>query len=406
MSVINKMLRDLDSRQNPSVPTGRAAAANSTDFVRPTVSENPQARAAPASFTLQRVAVAVAALALVAGSVAVGWWLLGRTVPVQPMAVAPQSQPLSPAAPFAVATPPAPASAVVARVASEPTPAASAAVVNVPAAQVSAGETAQIPSIAPATQSPQTSLPSQASTVTPPVPAARTAQPALPANAPAMAQIAPPVAASAAPPTGLVAPRVSQPTPVQSPTAGPTAPSQPVPVAPAPATRSAPAQEVLAQAQTLWNNGARAGAVELLREAIAPTERAASAAGASPASAPTVALVRELTRMELAEGRPAQVLTLLTHLEPVIATQADLWAVRGNAAQRLGRHAESVAAYQAALKLRPSEPRWMLGAAVSLAIQGHVTEATDLADQARNHGPISPDMRGYLRQLGVMVREP
>jgi MSHA biogenesis protein MshN len=148
--------------------------------------------------------------------------------------------------------------------------------------------------------------------------------------------------------------------------------------------------------------------MDLLREALAPTERAAMGAGtgAAQANAPTVAMVRELVRMELAEGRTAQALTLLTHLEPVVNTQPDLWAVRGNAAQRLGRHAEAVSAYQAALKLRGNEPRWMLGAAVSLAIQGHTAEATDLAEQARTLGPVSADMRGYLRQLGVALREP
>jgi Flp pilus assembly protein TadD len=115
-------------------------------------------------------------------------------------------------------------------------------------------------------------------------------------------------------------------------------------------------------------------------------------------------LVRELVRMELAEGRLNAVLEVLTRLEPALSGQSDLWAVRGNVAQRLTRHAESVRAYQMALKLRPGEPRWMLGAAVSLAAQGQLTEAAELAEAARAIGTVSPEILAYLRQAGVALR--
>ena len=115
-------------------------------------------------------------------------------------------------------------------------------------------------------------------------------------------------------------------------------------------------------------------------------------------------LVRELARMELAEGRVSQTLELLKRLEPALSGVADIWAIRGNAAQRLGRHAESVAAYQMALKLRPNELRWMLGAAVSLAAQGQTAAAAELAEKARAGGALTPELATYLRQLGVPLR--
>jgi len=115
-------------------------------------------------------------------------------------------------------------------------------------------------------------------------------------------------------------------------------------------------------------------------------------------------LVREQARMELALGRPAAVLELLSRLEPALAAQADLWAVRGNAAQRLGRHTESVLAYLQALQLRPGESRWMLGAAVSLAAQGQLEAAAQQAEQARALGSVSPEVLHYLRQAGVPLR--
>lgn len=153
------------------------------------------------------------------------------------------------------------------------------------------------------------------------------------------------------------------------------------------------------QAQALWNAGSREAALELVREAVGVLERT------PPLDANVLApLVREQVRMELALGRPESVLALLSRLEPVLSAQADLWAVRGNAAQRLGRHQESVTAYQSALQLRPGEARWLLGAAVSHAALGQLDAAAQLAEQARALGPVSPEVLAYLRQAGVPLR--
>jgi MSHA biogenesis protein MshN len=163
-------------------------------------------------------------------------------------------------------------------------------------------------------------------------------------------------------------------------------------------------QETLAQAQSLWAAGSRSAALDLMREAVAVTERAQSGLTSETAASVLAPLVRELVRMELAEGRVSAVLEVLMRLEPALSGQSDLWAVRGNTAQRLGRHAESVRAYQMALKLRPGEPRWLLGAAVSLAAQGQLTEAAELAEAARAIGSVSPEILAYLRQAGVALR--
>lgn len=169
--------------------------------------------------------------------------------------------------------------------------------------------------------------------------------------------------------------------------------------------RQAPAMEALAQAQSLWKGGSHEAAIDLLHEALASTERAYLAGLAAGNSAMLAALARELARMELAEGRVSQTLTMLARLEPALSGVADVWAIRGNAAQRLGRHQESAAAYAMALKLRPEEPRWMLGAAVSLAAQGQTVAAAELAEKARAGGVLSAEVATYLRQLGVILRE-
>ena len=165
-------------------------------------------------------------------------------------------------------------------------------------------------------------------------------------------------------------------------------------------------REALAQVQSLWNAGSHDAATELLQQALTLAERSASS---SPSAANTqllASLAREQGRMQLADGRPQAALDGLTRLEPYLVREADAWALRGNAAQRLGRHQDSVQAYTTALQLRPNEQRWLLGAAVSLAALGQTANATDMAARARALGPISKEVQSYLRQAGVHLNEP
>ena len=167
---------------------------------------------------------------------------------------------------------------------------------------------------------------------------------------------------------------------------------------------SAPAQDVLAQAQVLWRTGSPEGAIALLQNALATLERAGLPAGPVADNAPLAALVRELARLEVLQGRPAEALAMLTRLEPALSGVADLWASRGNAAQRLAKHAQAAQAYRTALALRPTEPRWMLGLAVSQAAQGELTQAAEWAEKARQAGALGPEVAAYLRELGVPLR--
>ena len=177
-----------------------------------------------------------------------------------------------------------------------------------------------------------------------------------------------------------------------------------VAVPPSP-TRRSPALEALAQTQVLWNSGSHDAAIDFLREALDSAERANPAGKSSGNNVVLASLARELARMELAVGQVSEALEMLTRLEPSLSGFADIWAIRGNAAQRLGRHQESTAAYLMALKLRPNEPRWMLGAAVSLAAQGQTAASAELVEKARMGGVLSPEVTAYLRQLGVAIRE-
>lgn len=366
MSVINKMLRDLDARR------GEARLPDLPQAAIPAAMEGTASVGAPAGQRARRWGLGLAVLVVCAGALA---WYLHATQ--------------------AVVAPSLPATA--------PVPAPVAAPAAAPAAEPSApppASTASVPPPEPAAPSPQAQA-AQALSASEPRAAAEPAAPRKPPRRSEAAEPAP-TAASAE------RPRKRSRTDREAAPVAPTAAAAPAGAAPMAADLSAPtaaqrrqsaAQETLAQAQSLWNTGSREAALQLVQEAVAVAERT------QPVDATLLAqLVREQVRMELALGRPGPVLAVLMRLEPALSGQADLWAVRGNAAQRLGRHQESVQAYLAALQLRPGEQRWMLGAAVSLAALGQLEAAARQAEEARALGPVSPEVLTYLRQAGVPLR--
>ena len=407
MSVINKMLRDLDSRQAAStipVQTGESRAR----MARGTLSVNESDHAGRRRASLP-VTVLVATTVVVLGGAAGAWWYLTHNqtaqrkveqvrlapTPIPTPAPAPASAtPLLVAAPAAA---PAPAPAIQPQVVAPVTVAAAVPVLAhtpvdpapVPqkVAIVALPVTAKLPVVEPSARAAVSlkldrrlkGVPSSDTAARPPTPA------------PAAGMLQPVPERSLSEPPMKERPMTSASTVADTTTA----------VAPGP-SRQSPALDALAQAQSLWNSGSHAPAIELAREALAAAERAGTSTGNTSVLA---TLARELARMELAEGRISQALEMLTRLQPALAGVADVWALRGNAAQRLGRHPESAAAYLMALKLRPNEARWMLGAAVSLAAQGQTAEAAELAEKARSGGVLSPEVATYLRQLGVPLRE-
>ena len=350
MSVINKMLRDLDARR------GDARVPGLPQAVIPAAMDGTASVAALGASRVLRWGLVPAVLLLLLAALA---WYLHATQPVTP-------PPVAIMVPAPVLQPP-PESVVPS---------------SVTALEAGAGTAASPPVDAPvATRVP----PAQAETPAAVIPRKKR-------RSSEAAESRPPEAAPARAPAETAAAMPAPATPPAAAAAEPTVPA-------AAQRRQTAAQEALAQAQALWSSGSREAALELVRESVAAIERA------QPLDTALLAqLVREQVRMELALGRPAAVLALLARLEAPLSGQADLWAVRGNAAQRLGRHQESVQAYLAALQLRPGESRWMLGAAVSLAALGQLEAAARQAEQARALGPISPDVLTYLKQAGVSLR--
>ncbi|WP_294765703.1 tetratricopeptide repeat protein [uncultured Rhodoferax sp.] len=369
MSVINKMLRDLDQRQAPGTgatdPLRRATAS---------VAAMPAPRSPRwGRWTLGLGCVAAAAVA--------GWWWDGQQAAPVPVAV---TQPAQPA---------------IAAV-SAPAVAASAPVVEaVPAVAV-----ASAPVAAPVAAVPTPLEPAAAMSAASAIPAPTKAQVAAASPLPASVGLrmdsrlsAPSAALLSSLPKVDTATKAEHGATTPAPNTAPPKPASPAAEVPAPTRQLQASREALAQAQSLWASGARDMAISTLQDAVAVAERTPPTAGV----ATLVPMVRELARMQLAEGQVAAAWDLLARMEPLLANQPELWALRANAAQRLGRHQESVQAYNNALQSRPGEQRWLLGAAVSLAALGQTSAAADMAERARNVGPVSRDVLAYLRQQGV-----
>lgn len=353
MSVINQMLRDLDKRSASPLEPGLGAGTSARAAIRGPAVHHSSPRILPLA--------GGAALAAVLACAAWWWFAAPPASPAsEPLAVLPAESPVAAAS------------------------AASWSGLRL------ATELTEKPDLTAEAQAPGSK---QAPAV--PAPATLTAAPVVPATAqPAVAVTPPPM------PTAAPAPAAQ---PAATPPAPPSAkPAQPVADGAVAAQRQQTAvRDVLAQAQSLYNSGSADAAIQLLQDSLAGAERAQP----STPAATQLMLVRELARMELAQGRSAAVLELMTQVEPLLAGQPELWAVRANAAQRLGRHQDAVQFYGVALQSRPAEQRWLLGTAVSLSALGQLVAAADSAERARSLGPVSKEVWAYLRQQGVALPE-
>jgi len=397
MSVINKMLRDLDRRQADTSALG--ALGTDRPGGRPQLAalgglagSGPwQAAAAqPTPATDGRRMLIWGTLGVLLLALSAGFWWLQR----------PERQALTPVTlPPAVAAKPVAVAVLAPAPASVPASALPLAPVAV-AAPPSAGVSGPVARVLPAASAAATQTPTPGLALAPASAPAR-----LPASKPPLAMAAVP---SPPPPFSgnlslkLSADQLHVPAGTQARAEPPARPaSEPLALAPM-AGKPAAARELVAQAQALRAAGEHSAALLLLKGALTRVESAPADAVLDRAD--VAALAREYARQALADGQTQEVLTMLERLEPHLTATADIWAIRGNAAQRLGHHAQAVAAYQQALAQNPNEPRWLLGAAISLAALGQTGAAADMAERVRLARAMPADVANYLRQLGVHIK--
>ena len=115
---------------------------------------------------------------------------------------------------------------------------------------------------------------------------------------------------------------------------------------------------------------------------------------------PGLAMV--LARLQLERGGPA-LATLMTTL-PHAGNNADYQAFLAGVLQREQRHAEAARYYRDALRLAPDNGVWWMGLAISLQADQHLPEAREAYTRARAAAGMTPELLAFidrkLEQLG------
>ena len=105
-----------------------------------------------------------------------------------------------------------------------------------------------------------------------------------------------------------------------------------------------------------------------------------------------------LARVQVDRGDLQGAHDLLSRHAAAAANNADYLAFDAAVLQRLGRHKEAVSAYQAALRLAPNAGVWWMGMGISLQAENRDAEARDAFKHAKSAGGLGPDLVSFIDQ--------
>ena len=126
-------------------------------------------------------------------------------------------------------------------------------------------------------------------------------------------------------------------------------------------------------------------AASILREGLAT----------NPANAAFAAL---LARIMVERGDLAGALALLQKHAPAAGSSAEYHGFAAALYQRLGRHKEAIEEYQTALRLAPSAGVWWVGLAISQQAAERPRDALDSFRRAKATGSLAPDLVTFVDQ--------
>lgn len=109
---------------------------------------------------------------------------------------------------------------------------------------------------------------------------------------------------------------------------------------------------------------------------------------------PGLAMV--LARLQLEKGGPA-LETLLKSL-PYADNNADYHAFLAGVLQREQRHSEAAEHYRHALQLSPQNAVWWMGLGISLQAEQHLPEAREAYNRARANPGLTPELRSFIER--------
>lgn len=116
------------------------------------------------------------------------------------------------------------------------------------------------------------------------------------------------------------------------------------------------------------------------------------------AIAPHPVLARLLARLHLEHGAEGSALAVMEQARPVAARNGEFLAFLAMLYQRAGRHDDAIAAYTEAVGLRPADGRAWLGLAIALEARERPGEAMQAYEHALASGGLDAGLRQYAQQ--------
>jgi MSHA biogenesis protein MshN len=146
------------------------------------------------------------------------------------------------------------------------------------------------------------------------------------------------------------------------------------------------------------HDAARQTMVALLLEAKRVDEAAASLREALALNTENTGFAMLLARIMVESNDiPTALFVLQRHAAPP-DRNPDFHAFAAALFQRLDRHKEAIEQYQAALRLAPSAGIWWLGLGISFQAVEQPKEALDAFTRAKSAGNLAPDLLGFVEQ--------
>lgn len=116
-------------------------------------------------------------------------------------------------------------------------------------------------------------------------------------------------------------------------------------------------------------------------------------------------LATALAGVQLERGDPAAALATIEEYAPQAVGNAEFQGIHAALLQRLGRHAEAITQFQAALKMQPKRANWLMGLGISLQAEKRYAEAEQAFTRARAGNGLTPELQAFVDQRLQQVRQ-